>query len=236
MPRPRWDRAITLRGRSSQSGSFMEVVIFQGKRPGDSICPEHPPSPTSKRHNPPYFSRRPNWRLQNLELWRRDAHERRDRRRGHCRSGDAGRMRRADGDREQGRERRQEPRTVSRSTSPGAPPPRNRLPGIAKPSTSTATRRCCVSRPCRCSAASPSGCGAIPTCRSSSPATPMSAAPATIIWRLVRATSVINYLISLGILAQRLATVSYTARGKKRPEIAGSSEETWSQNRRVVAE
>ena len=46
-------------------------------------------------------------------------------------------------------------------------------------------------------------------------------------------TSVRNYLVSLGIPAQRLAPVSY---GKERPAIAGSSEETWSQNRRAVAE
>jgi peptidoglycan-associated lipoprotein len=49
----------------------------------------------------------------------------------------------------------------------------------------------------------------------------------------LRATSVRNTLISLGIPAQRLATVSY---GKERPASAGSSEETWSQNRRAVAE
>jgi peptidoglycan-associated lipoprotein len=48
-----------------------------------------------------------------------------------------------------------------------------------------------------------------------------------------RATAVKNYLISLGIPAQRLATVSY---GKERPAVTGSSEETWSQNRRAVAE
>jgi peptidoglycan-associated lipoprotein len=34
-------------------------------------------------------------------------------------------------------------------------------------------------------------------------------------------------------LAQRLATVSH---GKKRPAIAGSSEETWSQNRCTLTE
>jgi peptidoglycan-associated lipoprotein len=49
----------------------------------------------------------------------------------------------------------------------------------------------------------------------------------------LRATTVKNYLISLGIPAQHLATVSY---GKERPVVTGSSEETWSQNRRAVAE
>jgi len=42
-----------------------------------------------------------------------------------------------------------------------------------------------------------------------------------------------NYLISLGIPAQRLTTVSY---GKEPPAVAGSTEEVWSQNRRAVAE
>lgn len=49
----------------------------------------------------------------------------------------------------------------------------------------------------------------------------------------LRATAVKNYLVSLGIPAQRLDTVSY---GKERPAVVGSSEEAWSKNRRAVAE
>jgi peptidoglycan-associated lipoprotein len=48
-----------------------------------------------------------------------------------------------------------------------------------------------------------------------------------------RATTVRNYLISLGIAEQRLSTVSY---GKERPVVAGSNDESYAQNRRAVAE
>jgi peptidoglycan-associated lipoprotein len=48
-----------------------------------------------------------------------------------------------------------------------------------------------------------------------------------------RATAVKNYLVSLGIPAQHLDTVSY---GKERPVVVGSSETSWSKNRRAVAE
>lgn len=46
-----------------------------------------------------------------------------------------------------------------------------------------------------------------------------------------RANASKNYLVSLGISAPRLATVSY---GKERPNALGSSEEAWAQNRRAV--
>ena len=49
----------------------------------------------------------------------------------------------------------------------------------------------------------------------------------------MRATAVKNYLVSLGIPAQHLDTVSY---GKERPAMVGSSEAAWSKNRRAVAE
>jgi peptidoglycan-associated lipoprotein len=48
-----------------------------------------------------------------------------------------------------------------------------------------------------------------------------------------RATTVRNYLVSLGIPATRLDTVSY---GKERPAIVGSTEESWAKNRRAIAE
>jgi peptidoglycan-associated lipoprotein len=48
-----------------------------------------------------------------------------------------------------------------------------------------------------------------------------------------RATTVKHYLISLGIPAQRLSTVSF---GKERPVVAGSNDESYAQNRRAVAE
>ena len=48
-----------------------------------------------------------------------------------------------------------------------------------------------------------------------------------------RATAVRGYLVSLGIPAQRLETVSY---GKERPVAVGSNEESWAKNRRAVAE
>jgi peptidoglycan-associated lipoprotein len=47
-----------------------------------------------------------------------------------------------------------------------------------------------------------------------------------------RATSVRNYLTSLGVQANRVRTLSY---GKERPAEAGSTEEAWSKNRRGVA-
>lgn len=47
-----------------------------------------------------------------------------------------------------------------------------------------------------------------------------------------RATAEKNYLISLGIAASRLSTISY---GKERPVALGSDESAWSQNRRAVS-
>ncbi len=46
-----------------------------------------------------------------------------------------------------------------------------------------------------------------------------------------RANSAKNYLVSLGIEARRVATISY---GKERPAVVGSNEAAWSQNRRGV--
>jgi peptidoglycan-associated lipoprotein len=46
-----------------------------------------------------------------------------------------------------------------------------------------------------------------------------------------RASSVRNYLVSLGVPANRVQTVSY---GKERPSTVGSNEQAWSQNRRGV--
>jgi peptidoglycan-associated lipoprotein len=46
-----------------------------------------------------------------------------------------------------------------------------------------------------------------------------------------RATSARNYLVSLGVPANRLTTVSY---GKERPRAVGSTESAWAQNRRAV--
>jgi peptidoglycan-associated lipoprotein len=46
-----------------------------------------------------------------------------------------------------------------------------------------------------------------------------------------RATSVKNYLVALGINANRIRTISY---GKERPAVLGSNEAAWSQNRRGV--
>jgi peptidoglycan-associated lipoprotein len=48
-----------------------------------------------------------------------------------------------------------------------------------------------------------------------------------------RAVTSRAYLISLGVPAARLDTVSY---GKERPAIVGSSEESYAKNRRAVAE
>ena len=46
-----------------------------------------------------------------------------------------------------------------------------------------------------------------------------------------RAVSVKNFLVALGISANRIATISY---GKERPDALGHSEAAWSQNRRGV--
>ena len=47
-----------------------------------------------------------------------------------------------------------------------------------------------------------------------------------------RATAVRNYLVSLGVPASRITTISY---GKERPAVAGSNEAAWAQNRRGVS-
>lgn len=46
-----------------------------------------------------------------------------------------------------------------------------------------------------------------------------------------RANAAKNYLVSLGVPASRLRTVSY---GKERPVALGSNESAWAQNRRAV--
>ncbi len=46
-----------------------------------------------------------------------------------------------------------------------------------------------------------------------------------------RAQSVKNYLIGLGISADRVSTISY---GKERPAVVGSNDGAWAQNRRSV--
>ena len=46
-----------------------------------------------------------------------------------------------------------------------------------------------------------------------------------------RANAAKNYLVSLGIAASRLTTISY---GKERPVALGSNEAAWAQNRRAV--
>ncbi len=46
-----------------------------------------------------------------------------------------------------------------------------------------------------------------------------------------RANAAKNYLVSLGVAADRLSTVSY---GKERPIAVGSNEQAWSRNRRAV--
>ncbi len=46
-----------------------------------------------------------------------------------------------------------------------------------------------------------------------------------------RAKAASNYLVSLGIPASRIKTISY---GKERPAVLGSNEAAWSQNRRGV--
>ena len=47
-----------------------------------------------------------------------------------------------------------------------------------------------------------------------------------------RATSVKSMLVSLGVVAGRVRTISY---GKERPAEAGSNEDAWAKNRRGVA-
>ncbi len=46
-----------------------------------------------------------------------------------------------------------------------------------------------------------------------------------------RANSVRDYLVALGVNANRLSTISY---GKERPAVLGSNEDAWAQNRRGV--
>ena len=46
-----------------------------------------------------------------------------------------------------------------------------------------------------------------------------------------RANAAKNYLISLGVPAERVSTVSY---GKERPSALGSNEQAWARNRRAV--
>ena len=46
-----------------------------------------------------------------------------------------------------------------------------------------------------------------------------------------RANAAKNFLVSIGVPANRLSTVSY---GKERPKALGSNESAWSQNRRAV--
>lgn len=46
-----------------------------------------------------------------------------------------------------------------------------------------------------------------------------------------RATAAKNYLVSLGVPAARVSTISY---GKERPAVVGSDESAWGQNRRAV--
>ena len=47
-----------------------------------------------------------------------------------------------------------------------------------------------------------------------------------------RAQAMKNYLIGLGVVANRISTISY---GKERPAVLGSTDAAWSQNRRAVA-
>ncbi|MGB7373026.1 peptidoglycan-associated lipoprotein Pal [Pontixanthobacter sp.] len=47
-----------------------------------------------------------------------------------------------------------------------------------------------------------------------------------------RANAAKNYLVSLGVPADRMRTVSY---GKERPVATGSNEQAWAQNRRAVS-
>ena len=47
-----------------------------------------------------------------------------------------------------------------------------------------------------------------------------------------RANAVKDYLVSVGVAANRIKTISY---GKSRPAVPGSTEWAWSQNRRSVS-
>jgi len=47
-----------------------------------------------------------------------------------------------------------------------------------------------------------------------------------------RAAAVKQYLVAAGVDPSRIETVSY---GKERPEVTGSNEEAWAQNRRAVS-
>jgi peptidoglycan-associated lipoprotein len=47
-----------------------------------------------------------------------------------------------------------------------------------------------------------------------------------------RANAIRDYMIALGITANRIRTISY---GKERPAVAGSNEAAWAKNRRGVA-
>ena len=47
-----------------------------------------------------------------------------------------------------------------------------------------------------------------------------------------RAQAMKNYLIGLGVVADRISTISY---GKERPAVLGSNDAAWDQNRRAVA-
>ncbi len=46
-----------------------------------------------------------------------------------------------------------------------------------------------------------------------------------------RANAVKEYMVSLGVAANRISTISY---GKERPEVEGSNNNSWAQNRRGV--
>jgi peptidoglycan-associated lipoprotein len=46
-----------------------------------------------------------------------------------------------------------------------------------------------------------------------------------------RANTVRDYLIALGVAPNRITTISY---GKERPQVPGSNEQAWAQNRRAV--
>lgn len=46
-----------------------------------------------------------------------------------------------------------------------------------------------------------------------------------------RASAVKQYLVSRGVAADRISTISY---GKEKPEVLGSNEAAWAQNRRSV--
>lgn len=47
-----------------------------------------------------------------------------------------------------------------------------------------------------------------------------------------RANAVKNYLVALGVDSSRIEVISY---GKERPEVVGSNDEAWAQNRRGVS-